>query len=433
METSETVVAQTDDKIYRKIVWRLLPFLLLCYTVAQMDRFNIGFAKLQFIHDLNLNDAIFGVAASMFSIGYVVFEVPSNLMLARIGVRRTLLRIMVLWGICCSLLSLAQGAYYLYIMRFLLGLAEGGFFPGMIVYLTYWFPNRRRGRILSLFAIALPLSGALGGPLAGCIMDNLQGVSGLRGWQWLFFIEGLPAVLLGVIAYFYLQDNPGQASWLSTDEKQLVIGDLKGDRKAGPTKSPKNFRAALSDPRVYLMSLIYFAYFCSLNSIMLWGPTLLRIVGLKTVTSIGWWSGCVSVVSIIGMLVVGHSSDRMVERRWHAALCGITVALCLLLLPLASQSSGLTIALLMVASVGVYSFLGIFWAIPSAYLSSGAMAGGIALISSLGYCGAIVSPTFVGWIKVKTGSLYIGLSTIGVILLLGMLLLLIFVPAPERK
>jgi sugar phosphate permease len=388
---------------------------------------------LQFIHDLSLNDASFGVAASMFSIGYVAFEVPSNLMLARIGVRKILLRIMVLWGICCSLLSLAQGAHYLYIMRFLLGLAEAGFFPGLVVYLTYWYPNRYRGRIMSLLGIALPLSGAIGGPLAGCIMDSLQGVSGWHGWQWLFFIEGLPAVLLGVIAYFYLQDKPGQADWLSTDEKRLVIDDLEGDPKASSAKSPKNFRAALRDPKVYLMALIYFAFFCSLNSIMLWGPTLLRIVGLKTVTSIGWWSGYISAVSIAGMLVVGYSSDRMVERRWHAALCGITVAVCLLLLPLASQSSGLTIALLMVASVGVYSFYGIFWTIPSAYLGSSAMAGGIALISSLGYCGAIVSPTFVGWIKVQTGSLYIGLSTIGVIVLLGMLLLLIFLPGPERK
>jgi len=432
METSITFVAQTDDEVYRKITWRLLPFLLLCYTVAQVDRFNIGFAKLQFIHDLSLNDASFGVAASMFSIGYVAFEVPSNLMLARIGVRKILLRIMVLWGICCSLF-LAQGAHYLYIMRFLLGLAEAGFFPGLVVYLTYWYPNRYRGRIMSLLGIALPLSGAIGGPLAGCIMDSLQGVSGWHGWQWLFFIEGLPAVLLGVIAYFYLQDKPGQADWLSTDEKRLVIDDLEGDPKASSAKSPKNFRAALRDPKVYLMALIYFAFFCSLNSIMLWGPTLLRIVGLKTVTSIGWWSGYISAVSIAGMLVVGYSSDRMVERRWHAALCGITVAVCLLLLPLASQSSGLTIALLMVASVGVYSFYGIFWTIPSAYLGSSAMAGGIALISSLGYCGAIVSPTFVGWIKVQTGSLYIGLSTIGVIVLLGMLLLLIFLPGPERK
>ena len=257
MESSE-VAAQTGDKVYRKITWRLLPFLLLCYMVAQIDRFNIGFAKLQFVHDLNLNDAIFGVAASMFAVGYVIFEVPSNLMLARIGVRKTLLRIMVLWGIFASLLSFAQGAHYLYIMRFLLGVAEAGFFPGIIVYLTYWYPDRHRGRIMSLFVIAVPIAGAFGGPLAGVLMDHFQGIYGLRGWQWLFLIEGFPAVALGVIAFFYLQDKPEQAGWLSPEEKQVVIDDLEADRIAGPAKPPKNFREALGDPKIYLMAINLF-------------------------------------------------------------------------------------------------------------------------------------------------------------------------------
>ncbi len=432
MEPSE-VAAQTGDKVYRKITWRLLPFLLVCYMVAQIDRFNIGFAKLQFVHDLNLNDAIFGVAASMFAVGYVIFEVPSNLMLARIGVRKTLLRIMVLWGIFASLLSLAQGAHYLYIMRFLLGVAEAGFFPGIIVYLTYWYPDRHRGRIMSLFVIAVPIAGAFGGPLAGSLMDRFHGIAGLRGWQWLFLIEGFPAVALGVIAFFYLQDKPEQAGWLSPDEKQVVIGDLEADRIAGPTKPPKNFREALGDPKIYLLSLIYFAYFCSLNTILLWSPTLLRSVGLKTVTAIGWWSGLISLISTLGMVVVGYSSDRLMERRWHVALCGITAAACFLLLPLVSHNPGLTIVLLMVASIGIFSVLSLFWTIPSAYLGGSAMAGGIALISSIGYLGAVVSPTLVGWIKVKTGSLYIGLSTIALMLILAMLLLLIFVPATKRK
>ncbi len=432
MKPSE-VAAQTGDKVYRKITWRLLPFLLICYMVAQIDRFNIGFAKLQFVHDLNLNDAIFGVAASMFAVGYVIFEVPSNLMLARIGVRKTLLRIMVLWGIFASLLSLAQGAHYLYIMRFLLGVAEAGFFPGIIVYLTYWYPDRHRGRIMSLFVIAVPIAGAFGGPLAGVLMDHFHGIYGLRGWQWLFLMEGFPAIALGVIAYFYLQDKPEQAGWLAPEEKQVVIDDLEADRAAGPAKPPKNFREALGDPKIHLMALIYFAYFCSLNTILLWSPTLLRSVGLKTVTAIGWWSGLISLISTIGMVVVGYSSDRLMERRWHVALCGMTAAVCFLLLPLASQNPGLTIALLMVASIGIFSVLSLFWTIPSAYLGGKAMAGGIALISSIGYLGAVVSPTLVGWVKVKTGSLYIGLSTIALMLILAMLLLLIFVPATERK
>ncbi len=420
-------------EVYRKITWRLVPFLFLCYMVAQIDRFNIGFAKLQFVHDLHLNDAIFGVAASMFAVGYVIFEVPSNLMLARIGVRKTLLRIMVLWGIFASLLSLAQGAYYLYIVRFLLGVAEAGFFPGIIVYLTYWYPDRHRGRIMSLFVIAVPIAGAFGGPLAGILMDHFQGVYGLRGWQWLFLLEGVPAVLLGGIAYGYLQDRPEQAGWLSPAEKQVVIADLEADRSAAPAKPPRNFRAALGDPKIYLMALIYCAYFCSLNTILLWSPTLLRSVGLKTVTAIGWWSGFISITSALGMVIVGYSSDRLMERRWHVALCGIAAAVCFLLLPLVSHNPGGTIILLMVASIGIFSVLSLFWTIPSAYLGGSAMAGGIALISSIGYLGAVVSPTLVGWIKVKTGSLYIGLSTIALLLIFAMLLLLIFVPATERK
>lgn len=369
----------------------------------------------------------------MFAVGYVIFEVPSNLMLARIGVRKTLLRIMVLWGIFASLLSFAQGAHYLYIMRFLLGVAEAGFFPGIIVYLTYWYPDRHRGRIMSLFVIAVPIAGAFGGPLAGVLMHHFQGIYGLRGWQWLFLIEGFPAVALGVIAFFYLEDKPEQAGWLSPEEKQVVINDLEADRIAGPAKPPKNFREALGDPKIYLMALIYFAYFCSLNTILLWSPTLLRSVGLKTVTAIGWWSGLISLISTMGMVVVGYSSDRLMERRWHVALCGITAAISFLLLPLVSQNPGLTIALLMVSSIGIFSVLSLFWTIPSAYLGGSAMAGGIALISSIGYLGAVVSPTLVGWIKVTTGSLYIGLSTIALMLILAMLLLLIFVPAPERK
>jgi len=433
LEISQTESGQPEDQVYRKITWRLLPFLLLCYMVAQIDRFNIGFAKLQFVRDLNLNDAIFGVAASMFSVGYVAFEVPSNLMLARIGVRKTLLRIMVLWGIFSSLMSLAQGEYYLYVMRFLLGVAEAGFFPGIIVYLIYWFPNRRRGRIMSLFVIAVPIAGAFGGPLAGWLMDSFHGVSGWHGWQWLFLIEGMPAVVLGIVAYFYLQDKPERAGWLSTGEKQVVIADLEADRGVGPAKAPKNFRAALRDPRIYLFATIYFAYFCSLNTILLWSPTLLRIVGLQKVTDIGWWSGCISAISTVGMLVVGWSSDRMMERRWHVALCGMSAAACFLLLPLAAHNAGLTIALLAVASIGIFSILSLFWTIPSAYLEGSAMAGGIALISSIGYLGAVVSPTLVGWIKVKTGSLYIGLSTIALALIFAMLILLVLVPAPGRK
>src|ERR1022692_4415254 len=211
-----------DNLVYKKIAWRLVPFLLLCYMLAALDRFNIGFAKLQFLHDLGLTDAVYGVAAGIFSVGYVSCEVPSNLWLARTGIRKTLLRIMVLWGGVTSLMMLAHSAHTLYILRFLLDVAEAGFFPGILFYLTTWFPDRLRGRVTSLFVMAAPISGIVGGPLAGWIMVSFQGLYGLQGWQWLFLVEGIPAILMGVIAYFYLSDQPAAASWLSAEEKRVV-------------------------------------------------------------------------------------------------------------------------------------------------------------------------------------------------------------------
>lgn len=421
------------DRTYRKIAGRLLPFLFICYMIAIVDRFNIGFAKLQFLQDLKLNDAIYGLAAGVFSVGYVAFEVPSNLLLERIGVRKTLLRIMVLWGIVTFLLSFAGNAYHLYILRFLLGVAEAGFFPGILLYLTYWFPDRLRGRMTSLFVMAVPVGGIVAGPLSGWLMDHFQNVAGLRGWQWLFLLEGLPSVLLGVIAFFYLPDRPAQAAWLSDAEKSAVSHDLEIDRAGGRSGAPRRFGEALRNPRVYAMALIYFAYFCSLNTLLLWTPTLLRTVGVATVTEIGWLSGVVSLVSTIGMVLVGYSSDRTMERRWHVAICGFLAAACFLLLPLAAHRVVPTVALLMLASVGIFTVLSLFWTIPSAYLESSAAAGGIALISSIGSFGGAVSPFFVGWIKVETGSLYIALSCIALLLSAGMILLLICVPSTSGR
>jgi len=415
-----------DNLIYKKIGWRLVPFLLVCYMMAAIDRFNIGFAKLQFLHDLGLNNAVYGVAAGFFYVGYISCEVPSNLWLARIGVRKTLLRIMLLWGAVTSLMMLAHSAYAFYILRFLLGVAEAGFFPGILFYLTIWFPDRLRGRVTSLFVMAAPISGIVGGPLAGWIMQSFQGVYGLRGWQWLFFFEGIPAILLGVIAYFYLCDQPASASWLSAEEKRLVVEDINADRLRRPAKADKSFRGVLRDPKVYLMAIIYFAYFCSLNTYDLWSPSVMRAVGVQKVITIGWYSGITHLIGTAGMVAVGYSSDRHMERRWHVALCGLSAAVCFMLLPLGSHSIGVTVLLLSIAAIGIYGVLGLFWTIPSAYLEQGsAAAGGIALITSIGSLGGAVSPPLVGWIAVRTGSLYLGLSVIASFMIIGMVLLLL--------
>ncbi len=428
MSSTPAVVVPAEHAVYRKIAWRLIPFLLLCYMLATIDRFNIGFAKLQFLHDLNLDDAVYGIAAGIFSIGYVAFEVPSNLLLERVGVRRTLLRIMVLWGMVTCLLMFAQNAMHLYILRFTLGVAEAGFFPGILLYLTYWFPDRLRGRMTSLFVMAVPVGGIISGPLSGWVMSKLQGVGGFHGWQWLFVTEGAPAILFGVLAFFYLSDDAASARWLSDEERNWVLSDLAIDRQSRPAQSG-SFGEALRDPKVYVLAFIYFAYFCSLNTILLWGPTVLKAVAGQTVSSIGWISGAISLVSTIGMVIVGYSSDKYLERRWHVAICGFGAAACFIFLPLGTGSLALTVLLLTIASVGIFSVLSLFWTIPSAYLSQSAAAGGLALISSIGSFGGVVSPAMIGAVKVHTGSLYIGLAFVAILLAVGMITLLVCIPA----
>jgi len=430
--------SSADDAVFRKVARRIIPFIFICYVVNFIDRVNIGFAKLQFLQDLKFDDAVFGIAAGMFFIGYVIFELPSNLLAARIGVRKTLLRIMVLWGALTIVLMFVRTASTLYAVRFLLGAAEAGFFPAIILYLTYWFPDRRRGRIMSLFVMAVPLAGIVGGPLSGSIMSGLHGALGFAGWQWLFLIEGVPAIVLGLAAYFVLDDRPADARWLSDSEKACIAAALSAGRARRAAEARdvaanemgnearKHGRLAevLTNPRIYVLSAIYFSVFMALNAMGFWIPTLLRQVGVGHIRDIGWLSGGISVCTAIGIVLIGRHSDRRMERRWHVAGCGFAVAASFLLLPLAAHSIALTVALLIAASVGIYATLSLFWTIPTAYLHEDAAAGGIATITAIGAIGGAVSPWLVGTLKASTGSLYIGLTAIAVLLTLGMLTLL---------
>ena len=424
-----TAASTEHDALYRKIAWRVLPFLFVCYVVNYIDRVNIGFAKLQFLQDLHLNDQVFGFAAGLFFIGYLIFEVPSNLLLARTGARLTLMRIMVLWGAITVLLMFVKTATMLYVLRFLLGAAEAGFFPGIILYLSYWFPDHQRGRATSLFILAVPVSGIIGGPLSGWIMDSFHNVLGLRGWQWLFLVEGLPAIVLGLLVWFVLTDRPQQAHWLTDAEKSIVAGALEQDRQKGGTASHARLRDALRNPRLYVLTAVYFTMFMFLNAVGFWIPTILKSVGVESLTHIGLLQAAISVCTAIGMVLIGRSSDRMRERRWHGAICGFTGAASFLLLPLASHSAAFTTLLLAAGSVSIFGVQTVFWTLPAKYLEGAAAAAGIAVISSLGALGGAVSPSLVGMMKVHTGSIYAGLAVIAAALIVGMVTLLLGVPA----
>ncbi len=287
--------AVATEKLYRKITFRIIPFVFVCYLVAMIDRLNVGFAKLQFMADLHLSETQFGIAASLLYVGYILFEVPSNLMMQKSGLGVTLMRIMLLWSAATVMLAFAASTLHFYVLRFLIGLAEAGFLPGVLLYLTYWFPERMRGRMTSLFVTALPVSGIIGGPLAGWIMTATDGAFGLKGWQFLFLIEGVPGIVLGIVAYFYVARDPAHASWLTDAERATVAREIDAGRvKIG--NEPRSFAAALADKRVWGLAVTYFIFFLAENALLVWIPTLLRSVGGGSLIQIGWISGAISLV-----------------------------------------------------------------------------------------------------------------------------------------
>jgi sugar phosphate permease len=435
VEAGSSGATGAAQSVFRRIGWRIVPLLFLCYVVAMIDRLNVGFAKLQFLADLHLNEAVFGLAAGLLYLGYILFEVPSNLMLHRYGARKTLLRIMVLWGIFTIAQAFAAGKYQFYVLRFLVGAAEAGFFPGVLLYFTYWFPDRLRGRVTSLFVMALPVSGIIGGPLAAWIMTDMNGFAGLRGWQHLFIAEGVPAIILGFVAYFGLSDRPAVASWLSPEEKQAVADQLQVDGQGGAVRVPSRLRDVMKNRVLYLLAICYFAFYCVENALLLWIPTLLKSVGVKSLMGIGWLSGAIALVATAGMLLVSFSSDRRRERRWHVLGCGLVSGFVFVSLPLAAHSIAATVALLMAASGAVFGFLALFWTVPSVLFADGAAAGGLALISSIGALGGIFSPIFIGWVREETGSFYYALGALGCLFLCSLVLLNTCFPrrGPDRS
>ncbi|MCY1415031.1 putative metabolite transport protein NicT [compost metagenome] len=417
----------TAANVYRKAVWRLMPFLFLALLINGIDRINISFAKLRMAGDIGLSDAAYGVGIGAFYLAYLLFEVPSNLYMQRVGARATLTRIMVLWGVITMATALVTTPGQLIVARFFLGIAEAGFFPGVILYLTYWFPSALRGRITASFMMAAVVAGMICGPLSGTIMAHLDGWIGLKDWQALFVLTGAPAVVLGVFGWFWLTDRPEQAGWLSDSERQAIAADLSTEQKGhGHSESLLD---AFRDPRVYIAGLVYFSIYSSTNTIIYWLPTLIRGLGLEDIKLIGLASALPFTAGLVGMYLLGRSSDKRQERRWHVAGAMLVSSACFALLGFVQGDLAASLLVMGLAATAALSALSLFWTIPPAFLTPTRAVAGIAIISSLGNLAGVVSQGAVGAIKSATGSLYLAFDMVAVILVAGALILLIAIPA----
>ena len=398
--------ATTDsvDQLFSKVSWRIMPVLLICYLISYLDRINIGYAQLQMKQTLTFSDAAYGFGAGIFFIGYFLFEVPSNLMLDKIGARKTLLRIMLCWGIVASAMMFVTTPMQFYVARFFLGAFEAGFFPGVVLYLTFWYPPARRCQMIAIFMTATTMAAVIAGPLCGGIMKYMDGMNGWHGWQWLFLTQGLPASLMGIVAYLYLQDKPEDATWLSASEKKLLREQLDTDATLVQSAKHTSIWEMLRDPHVYMLSLVYFLLLGATYTMVFWAPTLIKSWGVSDLFMIGILSAIPNLVGVFAMVMFGRSSDRNKERRWHFATAVLIAAIGLGITTVTQGSLVGSLFGLTVAVIGLASATPLFFTITTEYLPKAAAAGGIALISSIGNLGAAVSPSVTGAINASTGS-----------------------------
>jgi sugar phosphate permease len=414
--------AVDESTVYAKVAWRLIPFLFLCYVAAYLDRVNVGFAKLQMLSDLKFSETVYGLGAGIFFIGYFLFEVPSNIILHKVGARLWIARVMVTWALVSAAMMFVKTPTMFYVLRFALGLAEAGLFPGVILYLTYWFPAARRGKIIALFMTGIPMAGVVGGPLSGWILHAFSGAHGLAGWQWLFLLEALPSLVMGVLVILYLDNGIASARWLSDREKSLLIANIAADNAQTESHS---LRDGFRKPIVWLLCGIYFFFIMGLYGVGFWLPTLIKGSGVADPLLIGVLTTLPYAAAAIAMVLVGRSSDKYRERRWHLAIPGLlgTVGW-LVSISVGTSSVSLSIAALTVATMGVMVTLSQFWNLPTAVLSGAAAATGIAVVNSVGNLAGFVSPYAIGWIIDKTHSTDLGVYTLAGCLTVGSLLAL---------
>ena len=413
------------DSLYRKIAWHIMPILVIGYIIAYVDRVNVSFAKLQMLADLKFSDSVYGVGAGIFFLGYFAFETPSNIMLHKVGARVRICRVVVTWGIVSALTALVRTPMQFYTARLLLGVAEAGFFPGMILYLTYWFPAHRRASMVALLMAGNPVSGIIGGPLSGFILHHFAGSKGIAGWQWLFILEAVPAILLGGVIFVFLDARVDEAKWLSEQERAAVAAEIHAE---AVSKTHVSIRSAFTSPRIWLFSAIFFGMEMGSYAVGFWQPTIIRQSGVSDAFHIGMLTTVPYTCALISMMFVGRHSDRTRERRWHIIVPNIVAAIGFIVCAQAGSNTPIAMSGLVLAVAGVITGLAMFWALPTSFLGGNAAAAGIALINCTGNLGGFFSPTIIGFLKTYTGTLNSGLFLVAACMIVSSGLILTLRP-----
>ncbi len=421
---------RAGDSLYRKIAWRIMPILVIGYIIAYIDRVNVSFAKLQMLGDLKFSESVYGVGAGIFFLGYFAFEIPSNMMLHKVGARVWICRVVVTWGIVSALTALVRTPMQFYTARLLLGVAEAGFFPGMILYLTYWFPAHRRAAMVALLMAGNPVSGIIGGPLSGFILHHFAGSRRIAGWQSLFILEAIPAILLGVIIFLFLDNRVVEARWLSERERATVASEI---HEEAASKTHVSLRSVFASPSIWLFGAIFFGMEMGSYAIGFWQPTIIRQTGVRNPFHIGLLTAIPYTCALLCMMFAARHSDKTRERCWHIIVPNILAAIGFILCTQAGSNTPIAMLGLVLAVAGVITGLAMFWALPTAFLGGNAAAAGIALINCTGNLGGFFSPSIIGFLKTYTGTLNSGLFLVAACLIASSVLILTLTRAHSPK
>ena len=421
---TETRVVSVESRTIQKLRTRIIPFIFILYVIAFIDRINIGFAALTMNRELAITSQQFGLLSGIFFIGYFFFEIPSNLLLHKIGARVWIARILITWGLVAALTGLVRSVHQLYVVRFLLGFAEAGYFPGIVLYLTYWFRQREQARVIALFMTGLPVTNILGAPISGLILDHVHWL-GISSWRWLLILEGIPAVVAGLLTYLLLPSRPEEAGFLDMEETEWIRTELKREEQQKLEQRQYSVLQALTSSRVWLLTSIYFGLTLGINTFNFWAPQLMQSAASEYSNSaVGFLVMVPNLVGLAAMILVSRSSDHSTERRYHVAIPAITAGVAFVLLG-TLHSPSFSVALLSLLAIGIYSTAGPFWALPNEFLTGFSAAAGIALINSIGNLGAFVGIYAIGAISSRTGSIYRGLALAAIPLLVSATLVIV--------